>query len=215
MGHGQRVRRSFLTGILILVPAWGTFLVVETLFVALDGLIADVFGPAVRSDVPGLGLLTLILLILLSGLVAAQFLGQRLVDATERALERIPVVSAIYATLKGMTDLFKFHSRFGEAPVVVFPFPREGLWALGFAMGAAPAPVQASTGTSLVSVFVPTAIHPLTGYLAFIPREQAIPVDLPPEDAMKLEVSAGLYRPRPGWLSRKGLPGPAAGPRSR
>lgn len=208
MGRSQRLRRHFLTGLLVLVPAWGTFLIIETLFLALDGLIADLVGPGVMSDVPGLGLFSLILLILLAGVVATQFVGQWILDSTERFLERIPVVSAIYATLKGMTDLFNFRGRFGGSPVVVFPFPREGLWAVGFAMGLAPAAVQVSPAGPLVAVFVPTAIHPLTGYLAFIPRDQVVPVNLSPEEAMKVEVSAGLYRPRAGWLSRRELAGP-------
>lgn len=108
-----------------------------------------------------------------------------------------------------MTDLFNFQSRFGGSPVVVFSFPRDGLWALGFVMGPAPAAVQVASPGSLAMLFVPTAIHPFTGYLAFVPRNQMFPVQLPPEDAMKMEFSAGLYRPNPGWLRRLSGPDPA------
>lgn len=98
-----------------------------------------------------------------------------------------------------MTDLLNFRSRFGRSAVVAFPFPREGLWAIGFVMGTAPRALQV-TPTSLHMVFVPTAIHPFSGLLAFIPQSQLHPINLLPEDAIKMEFTAGLYRPKTGWL---------------
>jgi uncharacterized membrane protein len=100
-----------------------------------------------------------------------------------------------------MTDLFNFRARFGRSTVVVFPFPREGLWALGFIMGMAPSQLQVAQSGSLLMVFVPTAIHPFTGFLAFIPEHTVRPINLPPEDAMKMEFSAGLFQPKSGWLT--------------
>jgi uncharacterized membrane protein len=88
-----------------------------------------------------------------------------------------------------------------EQPVVAFPFPRDGLWALGFVMGSPPAALQIAPTVELVMVFVPTAIHPFTGYLAMIPKRQLQPLNLLPEEALKLEFSAGLYRPLQGWLT--------------
>ncbi|MGH7147417.1 MAG: hypothetical protein ACREIJ_05880, partial [Nitrospiraceae bacterium] len=70
---------------------------------------------------------------------------------------------------------------------------------IGFVMGAAPPPLQVAP-TSLLMVFVPTAIHPFTGLLAFIPQPQVRPIDLPLEDAIKMEFTAGLYKPETGWL---------------
>ncbi len=100
-----------------------------------------------------------------------------------------------------MTDLFNFRARFGRSTVIVFPFPREGLWALGFIMGIAPSQLQVSQSGPLLMVFVPTAIHPFTGFLAFIPQRTVHPINLPPEDAMKMEFSAGTFQPKPGWLT--------------
>jgi uncharacterized membrane protein len=67
-------------------------------------------------------------------------------------------------------------------------------------MGTAPSKLQIVPSTSLLMIFVPTAIHPFTGYLAFVPHEQIRPIALPPEEAMKVEFSAGLYKPQHGWL---------------
>ncbi|HEX2055165.1 MAG TPA: hypothetical protein VHF07_01650, partial [Nitrospiraceae bacterium] len=76
-----------------------------------------------------------------------------------------------------------------------------GLWALGFVMGTAPGVLQIVPSTELTMIFVPTAIHPFTGYLAFVPKDQLRPLNLAPEEALKLEFSAGLYRPGTRWLS--------------
>jgi uncharacterized membrane protein len=187
--------------LLIVVPAWGTFLILQALFVTVDHLVADLLGPVVASDVPGLGIISMIALIVLIGIVATQLLGQRLLHGIERWLLRIPLVRTIYPTLKSMADLFNFRSRFGQSTVVVFPFPRDGLWAIGFIMGVAPRVLQVSSVGTLVMVFVPTAIHPFTGYLALVPQEQVVLVNLLPEEAMKMEFSAGLYRPRQAWLT--------------
>ncbi|MGH7232431.1 MAG: DUF502 domain-containing protein [Nitrospiraceae bacterium] len=200
------MKRYFLTGLFVLLPAWGTFLILQTLFFTVDGLWSDLLGPAVKSDVPGLGIISLLGLIFLTGIIATDVVGQQLVRVTDDWVQRIPLVRSIYLTLKGMTDLFHFRSRFDRSTVVVFPFPREGLWALGFIMGAAPAAVRPPELGPLLMVFVPTAIHPFTGYLAFLPREKVTPINLAPEDALKMEFSAGLFRPQAGWLAQLGGP---------
>jgi len=192
--------RAFLGGLLLLVPAWATFLILSTLFQTLDQLLADVSGSNIALNIPGLGFLVLVLLVLLTGIIATQMVGHQIIARIERRIEKIPLVRSIYVTIKGMTDLFNFRSRFGRSTVVVFPFPRDGVWALGFVMGTAPSVLQIMPTTSLLMVFVPTAIHPFTGYLAFVPQEQIRPIGLPPEEAMKMEFSAGLYKPQRGWL---------------
>lgn len=207
MTRAARIKGYFLAGLLVWLPAWGTFLILATLFKTVDDLISDVFGPAVSSDVPGLGFIFLACLILLTGIVATHVVGQQVVRLTDEWVQRIPLVRTIYHTLKGMTDLFNFRARFGRSTVVVFPFPRDGLWALGFVMGTAPAEIEMILVQPTLMIFVPTAIHPFTGYLAFIPRDRVVPINLPPEDAMKMEFSAGLFRPKPGWLTQVGDPG--------
>jgi len=204
----RTIQRQFVTGLFILVPAWGTVLILRTLFSTLDQLLGTIFGEAVTTDIPGLGLASLVILIVLAGILASHLrLGQHLLQGVEEWLRCVPVVRSVYLTIKSMTDLFQFRSRFNRSTVVVFPFPREGLWALGFVMGLAPPVIQVVPSTPLMMVFVPTAIHPFTGYLAFIPEGNIVPISLPPEEAMKVEFSAGLYRPAPGWLSRAGTTG--------
>jgi len=188
--------KLFGAGLILLVPAWATYLILTTLFRTLDQLV----GQHMSDPIPGLGLLLLILTVIVVGIIADQVIFQRFMAKIEHRLEQIPLVQSIYLTLKGMTDVLNYRSRFGRSTVVAFPFPRDGLWALGFVMGVAPSIIQVEPSTTLRMVFVPTAIHPFTGYLAFVPEQDLHPITLLPEDAMKMEFSAGFYRPKAGWL---------------
>ena len=188
--------RTCITGLIVLVPAWATFLILSTLFTTLDGLV----GRYMLSPIPGLGLLLLVAVLILAGVLANHVIGQGLLARLEQRLEQIPLVQSIYLTLKGMTDILNFRSRFGRSKVVAFPFPRDGCWALGFVMGIAPQSLQVEPSKILFMVFVPTAIHPFTGFLAFIPEHALRPLNLPAEEAMKMEFSAGFYTPHADWM---------------
>ncbi len=193
--------RYFLAGLLTLVPAWATFLILSALVQTMNQWAYDLLGTDAITSIPGLSLFLLCLLILLIGAVATHVIGNRTLRWAERWIEQIPLVRSVYLTLKGMTDLLNFRARFGRTTVVAFPFPRDGLWALGFVMGMAPRALQIVPATDLLMVFVPSAIHPFTGYLAFVPQTRVRPINLPPEDALKMEFSAGLYKPEQGWLN--------------
>lgn len=197
------IKRYLVTGVLVLVPAWGTFLILYTLFSTLDHLWIDLLGPERFVEIPGVGIASFLLLILMTGMMATHFLGQWILVQSEESLGRIPLIRSIYNTFKGMADIFKFRERFGNSFVVVFPFPRDRLWALGFVMGVAPPSLQVSSEGRLLMIFVPTAIHPFTGYLALVPEIKARKVNLRPQEAMKMEFSAGLYRPPSRWLALK------------
>lgn len=192
--------RYCLTGLLILIPAWATFLILSALLSTVNHVIADLLGQIGVRATPVIGLLMFVLLVLAAGVLATHVWGRQLIASTERRIEQIPLVRSIYLTIKGMTDLFQFRSRFGRSTVVAFPFPRDGVWALGFVMGIAPQTIQVESSVNLLMIFVPTAIHPFTGYLAFVPEPQIRPINLLPEDAMKMEFSAGFYKPADGWL---------------
>jgi len=197
MSIAQQVQRYFLTGLAVIVPLWGTFLILKTLFTAVDGALADVLGPAASSSIPGLGALILILLIVTTGAVASNLLVRRLIKASEAALLRVPLVRSIYTTFKSITDIFTFMDRQRENRIVLIPFPRLGLYAIGLLMGEAPEELQCSPSGRLSLVFVPTAPHPFTGYLSLVLDHELIPMSMGFHDAMKMEFSCGFFIPAP------------------
>ena len=92
----QKLWQYWLTGLLLLVPAWVTFFVLSTLFRTLDSILADLLGSRVQSEIPGLGILVLACVILLTGIVANHIIGQYLVQWVEHWLERIPIVRTVF-----------------------------------------------------------------------------------------------------------------------
>ena len=197
----RSLSRYFLTGLLVLLPTWATFLILSALLTAVNRAISDILGHIGVMATPVIGILLFLALVMAAGAFGTHLLGSRIIAAIEQWITQIPLVRSIYLTLKGMTDLFQFRSRFGRSTVIAFPFPRDGVWALGFVMGPAPRAVQLDPAGALLMVFVPSSIHPFTGYLAFVPQTQVRPLNLLPEDAMKMEFSAGFYKPAEGWLS--------------
>ena len=197
----RTLSRYFLTGLLVLLPTWATFLILSALLSAVNRAIANMLGQVGVIATPFIGVLLFVLLVLAAGAFGTHLLGSRIIAWIEQWIAQIPLVRSIYLTIKGMTDLFQFRSRFGRSTVIAFPFPRDGVWALGFVMGPAPQAVQIDPAATLLMIFVPTAIHPFTGYLAFVPQPQVRPLNLLPEDAMKMEFSAGFYKPAEGWLA--------------
>src|SRR5439155_10183266 len=126
----------------VIVPLWGTFLILKTLFTAVDGALADVLGPAASSSIPGLGALILILLIVTTGAVASNLLVRRLIKASEAALLRVPLVRSIYTTFKSITDIFTFMDRQLWNRIVLIPFPLLGPYGIGLRIGRAPDDLQ-------------------------------------------------------------------------
>ena len=190
------MKRHFLTGLAVIVPVWGTCLILTTLFTALDGALSDLLGPGVSSSIPGLDVLALFLVLLTTGALASNLLGARLWKSSEAALLRVPLVRSIYTTFKSVTDIFSFMDRQRENRIVLLPFPRQGLYAIGLQMGDAPDSLQLAPDGRLSLIFVPTAPHPFTGYLALVLTHELIPLSMGFHEAMKMEFSAGLYVPQ-------------------
>lgn len=190
------LRRYFLTGLLLVTPIWGTILVLKTLFVALDGILGDAMAELVPDHyIPGLGIVTLVLLIFLVGLFAANFIGRQIVSHWEDWLNRLPLVRGIYSTLKSMMDILSFSERGSYRRVVLIQFPKNGHYCFAFVTGMTKGETTALGEDTLIHVYVPTSPNPTSGYFLLVPEREVTSVDISIEEAMKLIVSGGLYTP--------------------
>lgn len=197
-GLRASLKRYFLAGLLVIIPIWGTILVLKTLFVAVDGILGDILEKAVTGDnyyFPGLGIATLVLLIFATGIFAANFIGGQIVKRWEELLTRVPIVRSIYSTLKSMMDILSFKDREKYNKVVMIQFPKNGHYCFAFVTGATRTEAQALSPAPLVHVYVPTSPNPTSGYFLLVPEHDVVPVDMSVEEAMKLIVSGGLYSP--------------------
>lgn len=194
------LKRYFITGLLVVVPIWGTILVLKTLFVTLDGILGDIPEKYLTQRyVPGVGILVLFLLIILAGLLATNIMGRRVVTLWEDLLQRVPLVRGIYTTIKSMMDVLSFQEKTAEAKkysrVVMIEFPRKGQYALALVTGVTPGEVQDISPDRVINVYVPTSPNPTSGYLLFVPESELIPVSMSVDEAMKMMFSGGMYTP--------------------
>lgn len=190
------LKRYFLTGLLVIIPLWGTVLILKTLFVAVDGILGDLLVRLVPSHyVPGLGILSLILLVLVTGLFATNFMGKQIVKWWEEWLNRVPLVRGIYSTLKSMMDILSFSDHPSYNRVVLIQFPKNGHYCFAFVTGATKGEMQDLAQEPLIHVYVPTSPNPTSGYFLLVPEHEITSVDMSVEEAMKLIVSGGLCSP--------------------
>jgi uncharacterized membrane protein len=188
------LRRYFITGLLVITPVWGTYLVLKTLIQSLEGILGGMLRRHVAFYIPGLGIIALVSLILLVGVIATNFLGQKLVELWEEMLRRVPVVRTIFNLVKSIVDTISLQQGDQFNRVVLIQFPRQGHYSIAFVTGAAEE-VQHATAERLVSVYVPTTPNPTSGYLLFVPEREVIPLSMSVEEGMKMIISVGMYSP--------------------
>ena len=186
---GQTFRRYFVTGLATLFPVTVTLWLVVTIFNFADGLVGRYFG--VR--IPGLGLVVTIVVILAVGVLSIHFFGRVLFRTIEGALTRIPLVRKIYPPVKQLADFLFNEEKRSEAfrRVVLIPYPRPGVYSIAFVTNETKTTVTGAPQT-LLTCLIPNPPSPFTGPIMFVPQEDAIPLDLTVEDAVKFIVSGGV-----------------------
>jgi uncharacterized membrane protein len=188
------LRRYFLTGLLVITPIWGTYLILKTLLTTLDGIVGDMLQRHLAFYLPGFGIIVLVALILLVGLLATNYLGRELMQVWERLLKRVPVVRNIYSVMKSIVDAISLQQKAKFNRVVLVEFPQQGSYCIAFMTGEV-AEIQQATKERVVNVYVPTTPNPTSGYLIFVPEEKVTPLSMSVEDGMKVIISGGFYSP--------------------
>ncbi|MFQ5598072.1 MAG: DUF502 domain-containing protein [Nitrospiria bacterium] len=193
------IRRYFITGLLVVVPIWGTYLILKTLFITMEGLLGNLMKSRDLYYIPGFGILLLVSLIFLTGLFTTNIFGKKLYQLWERLLRQVPLVRNVYSMVKSVVDTVSFQT--GEKKnftrVVVIEYPRKGLFTFAFVVGEKPSTIDRMTpkGENVLSVFVPTVPNPISGFIILVQERDAIAVTLSVEEAMKIVFSVGLYSP--------------------
>ena len=195
-----RLRRYFVAGLLVWLPLLATYLLLAFSIRLIDRsllLLPPKFRPEqlIGFEIPGLGVILTLVLLLLTGVVVANFFGRKLISAWESLLSRIPLVNSVYGAVKQITaSLFADASKsFRE--VVLVEYPRKGLWALAFVTGETPKQFKQTTGIDLINIYVPTTPNPTSGVYIMVPRTDVKRLDIPVEVGLKMILSAGVVNP--------------------
>jgi uncharacterized membrane protein len=193
----KRLRTYFLTGLLVLSPVVITAYIIWKLFVFVDHLMGTTLrGGYIRpGGVPGIGFLTVILIIMITGALANNILGRSLGGLIEALILRVPFLRGIYMTLKEMGEAILSDKKGVFQRVVLVPYPSPGVYSIGLVTTPPPRSMDDAVGTPLEGVFIPTPPNPTTGPLVYYPRDQLIPTTLRVEQAIKMVLSGGVVVP--------------------
>lgn len=189
-------RKHFLTGFLAITPLAITAWILWKFY----GLISSTMRPWIQrirylEDYPEfyltlLGMLIFILLISFVGMFTRNLIGVAFFRLVERVIERIPVVKSVFSASKQIASVFLQDRRTAFQKVVIFEYPRRGVYSMGFVTRDAETDDQ-------VAVFLPTTPNPTSGYMLLIPRAEVTVLSIPVEEAIKLIVSGGsIMTPR-------------------
>jgi len=194
-GFWARVRRYYLAGLLVLAPTALTLWVAWNFFTFFDGILGGQLR-ALGISVVGLGFVLLNLLVLLLGALTTNFLGKRLFHVWDRLMHRVPLINKVYSTLRQIAEIFLGPSEdasFRRVALVEYGSP--GTHMVGFVTSTASSEAGEKLGARVCHVFVPSAVNPTTGFLLVVPEGKVRYLEMTPEQAMRMIVSAGSIVP--------------------
>ncbi len=201
----QDLKNDLIAGLLVVIPLATTIWLATTVsrfvlafvtsipkqvnpFITLNPLLQDLINLSLGLTVPLLG-------ILLIGLMARNIVGRWLLEFGEGTLSRIPLAGSVYKTLKQLLETFLRDNSKRFRRVVLVEYPREGLFSVGFVTGLVGPSLQAEIDQPLLSVFIPTAPNPTTGWYTLVPESSVRNLNISVEDAFRTIISAGIVNP--------------------
>ncbi len=196
------MKKYFITGLLVLVPLFITVWVISGLVGMMDQslfLLPETWRPKAQLglDIPGMGAILTLLIIFVTGVIATNFFGKRMILVWEAILARVPVVKSIYASVKQVSDTIFSDSGNAFRQAVLVQFPRPGTWTIAFVTGKPGGDVANHLSGDYLSVYVPTTPNPTGGYFLMLPRADVVELDMSVDEALKYIISMGVVAPPP------------------
>lgn len=196
-GFFGALRTYFLTGLVVTGPVGLTFLLITWVIDLLDGwfkpLLPAQFQPEqyLPYDIPGVGLVVALIIVLLVGGFTANFLGRRLIAIGDNIITQMPAIGTVYNALRQIFKAAIDNNRsFSE--VAMIEYPRKGVWAIGFVTNDIEGQIANQVGGETIAIFLPTTPNPTSGFLLFLPKEDVKILDMTVEEGARLVISAGL-----------------------
>ena len=192
---GKTFRRRLIAGLIVIAPLGVTLYILWWLFRTVDGVLGRHVYGAIGTTIPGLGLIMLLLLLLGVGWLAEKTIGAQIFNWWNGMLARVPIVSRLYgATRRIVGSVFGGDEKKFFREVVLFQYPSPGQWTLGFVTGGAPKALDGRVKDG-VTIFLPTAPNPVTGFLIIVPRDSVVRLPVTVEEGFTYILSAGAVPP--------------------
>ena len=217
------MKKYLLAGLLVWLPLAITIWVLKAILGTLDGVFAWLISasqallPAAAytplemlKRVPGLGVIVMIVGLLLTGMFAANMVGQWWLRQGNRVLSHIPIVKSIYSSVKQVSDTLFSSSGQAFREAVLVQYPRHGSWTIAFITGKPGGEVAQHLSGDYVSVYVPTTPNPTSGFFLMVPRSEIVALEMSVDQALKYIISMGVVAP--GAIEAHGAPPVARNP---
>lgn len=193
------IRRYLITGLLIWVPLVITAWVLHTLVSTLDQtllLLPPQWQPKhLGITIPGLGAVLTFLILFITGILATNFVGQRLVAVWEKILQQIPVVKTIYTSVKQVSDTLLAGNGQAFRQAVLVRYPHGDSWTIAFLTGKPSLAVSPHLAEEHLNVYVPTTPNPTSGFFLMVPKSSVIELEMTVDEALKHIISMGVVDP--------------------
>ncbi|HXZ54588.1 MAG TPA: DUF502 domain-containing protein [Burkholderiales bacterium] len=194
------MKKILITGLLIWIPLAITIWVLELIVSTMDQsllLLPPQYQPQalLGYQVPGIGALLTVIVVFITGALASNILGQRLLSFWEGLLGRIPVVKTIYSSVKQVSDTLFAPGGQAFSKALLVQYPREGSWTIAFLTGRPGGDVANHLKGDYLSVYVPTTPNPTSGFFLMMPRADVIELDMSVDEALKYVISMGVVSP--------------------
>ena len=196
----RRLRRYLVAGILVWAPLAVTYLLLKFAINIMDQTLRWVpqqYRPEelLGFNIPGLGVILTFVVLLITGVFAANFVGRAFVGGWESLLDRIPVVRAIYSAVKNFAEVVFSDSSQSFKKVLLIEYPRKGLYSLAFQTATHLGEIQGRTGEEVVTCFVPTTPNPTSGFIIIVPKKDITVLDMEVDEALRMIISLGVVVP--------------------
>ncbi len=213
---GSDFRRSMFAGLGALLPAVLTIFILVSVFsyvVApvhfVVGKVLDLVDPLLTGEslaeqykqskwAYAFDLIIAVLGVYVLGRFLVLPVGQRIFRLLDSYFARIPLIKSLYPQIRQLADFLFTKRQFEFKHVVAVPYPRKGIYAIGFVTGETVPEVGRATGQEMVNVFMPSSPTPFTGYMVMVPRKDVVDLDMTIEEAFRLVVSGGVLVPNGG-----------------
>ncbi|MDR2690077.1 MAG: DUF502 domain-containing protein [Azoarcus sp.] len=194
------MKKYLITGLLIWIPLAITFMVLAWIIGTLDKIL--LWLPShlqphalLGFNLPGIGVVLSVLIVFITGLTAANVLGQKLIQFWEALLARIPVVKSIYYSVKQVSDTLFSSSGQAFRKALLVQYPRQGSWTIAFLTGTPGGDAARHLQGDYVSIYVPTTPNPTSGFFLMMPTADVIELNMSVDEALKYIISMGVVAP--------------------
>jgi len=187
----KKLQKYLIAGLLVWLPIVVTVLLFRFLITLMDQtliLLPSQIRPeaVIGFKLPGLGLILTLLVLIVTGIFAANFVGKSMVNFGEKIFKKIPIVRSVYSAAKNFADIVFSDTGQSFKKVLLIQYPRKGVYSLAFQTSTNLGEVQKKTGSDVVCTFVPTTPNPTSGFIIIIPKEDVIEMDMEVDEAFKM-----------------------------